>query len=168
MTSALHCDNLKTEVELIRREKLVNSIALEKKRSSLDNKEEGVDIKVVNQDWEVAEEEVTVILKITTKLRDQVTEISQELTINLNTLEIRTLTEEIDLMPTIGKQEITEPQASKTVLWEEIEAVLVAHVVLLVLEVMVITEVVDVVDMTPVDKTSEIIVRLKKDCKSHL
>ena len=43
-----------------------------------------------------------------------------------------------------------------------------AHVVLLVLEVMVITEVVDVVDMTPVDKTSEIIVRLKKDCKSHL
>jgi len=147
----------------------VNTIALEKTMSSQDNKEEVVDIRAMNRDWEVAEEEVTVVIKITTKLKDQVMEISHETTINLNTLEIRTLTEERDLMPTIVNQEITEPLASKTVLlWEEIEAVFVVHVAHLVQEVMMVTEVVDVVGMTPVDKTSEIIVRLKKDCKSHL
>ena len=147
----------------------MNTIALEKTMSSQDNKEEVVDIRAMNRDWEVAEEEVTVVIKITTKLKDQVMEISHETTINLNTLEIRTLTEERDLMPTIVNQEITEPLASKTVLlWEEIEAVFVVHVAHLVQEVMMVTEVVDVVGMTPVDKTSEIIVRLKKDCKNHL
>jgi len=64
----------------------------------------------------VAEEEVTVVIKIKTKLKDQVMEISHETTINLNTLEISTSTEERDLMLTIVNQEITELLASKTVL----------------------------------------------------
>ena len=64
----------------------------------------------------MAEEEVTVVIKIKTKLKDQVMEISHETTINLNTLEISTSTEERDLMLTIVNQEITELLASKTVL----------------------------------------------------
>ena len=64
----------------------------------------------------MAEEEVTVVIKIKTKLKDKVMEISHETTINLNTLEISTSTEERDLMLTIVNQEITELLASKTVL----------------------------------------------------
>jgi len=48
--SALHSDHLKPEVDLIRKEILVNTIALVKTTSSQDNKEEVVDIRAMNRD----------------------------------------------------------------------------------------------------------------------
>ena len=114
----------------------MNTIALVKTTSNQDNKEEVVDMRVMNRDWEGPEEEVTVVFKIITKLKDQLAEISKELiTTSLNTLEIRTLKEERDMMAAIVKEEITILLATKTVLWEEIEAEFVAHVVFLVPEV---------------------------------
>lgn len=152
-------------------------VALTMRKSIQDNREEAEDTMVESKEWEAVAVVVKGVLQIKTIMKDKVMKISRELTINLNSV-VKHLKAETDLISKTVRQEIMElPGPETTFLWEAIEVV-GPHEVPLVEEVekisevvdvaVRITEVVDVVEMTPIETISEISVRHKKDCKSHL
>lgn len=149
-----------------------------KRMSIQENWEEVEDTIVESKEWEAVAVVVKGVLKIKTIMEDKMKKISQELNINLNTVQIKHSKLEVNSMTKTVIQEILElPEPEKIFLWEVIEAV-GSHEVPLVEEVEKISEVVDVaarstevvdeVEMTPIETISEISVRHKKDCKSHL